>query len=146
ASTGGQVSTAGGGVSGDAAVVELVRRLVGSAPGVSVGGLGFAPGVVLKAQQVEGVAWLAYRARWGLGGILADDMGLGKTLQVIALHLYLRSVGVERRSLVVVPASLLEVWRGEFVKFAPGVSVEVMGGPGVPAAEVVLVSYGVMKG
>ncbi|MDR1969574.1 MAG: DEAD/DEAH box helicase [Burkholderiaceae bacterium] len=39
----------------------------------------------LRLYQRQGVQWLWWLYRLGLGGCLADDMGLGKTLQVLAL-------------------------------------------------------------
>ncbi|HEX6172626.1 MAG TPA: SNF2-related protein, partial [Candidatus Binatia bacterium] len=39
----------------------------------------------LRDYQREGLGWLAFLQRFGLGGCLADDMGLGKTVQVLAL-------------------------------------------------------------
>lgn len=72
--------------------------------------------------QLNGYIWLCQVADEGLGCILADQMGLGKTLQVIAL--ILREAGRDTApSLVVAPATLLENWRREFARFAPGLSV-----------------------
>jgi hypothetical protein len=42
-------------------------------------------GGTLRAYQREGLGWLNFLHRFGLGGCLADDMGLGKTVQVLAL-------------------------------------------------------------
>ena len=42
-------------------------------------------GGTLRAYQREGLGWLDFLHRFGLGGCLADDMGLGKTVQVLAL-------------------------------------------------------------
>ena len=39
----------------------------------------------LRGYQREGLGWLEFLNRFGLGGCLADDMGLGKTIQVLAL-------------------------------------------------------------
>ncbi|MEI6241007.1 MAG: SNF2-related protein, partial [Planctomycetia bacterium] len=39
----------------------------------------------LRHYQREGLGWLAFLERTGLGGCLADDMGLGKTIQVLAM-------------------------------------------------------------
>ncbi len=38
----------------------------------------------LRPYQEEGLGWLQFLRRHGLGGILADDMGLGKTVQTLA--------------------------------------------------------------
>ncbi len=60
--------------------------------------------------------------------LLADDMGLGKTLQVIvALRiLFLRSE-IES-ALVVAPASVLDQWRRELLKWAPDLRAMVIRG------------------
>ena len=69
--------------------------------------------------QKNGLRWLNFIASQGIGGILADEMGLGKTIQIIAL---LAAETLENRhpSLVVAPATLLENWRREIRRFAPG--------------------------
>ncbi len=82
----------------------------------------------LRHYQREGLGWLMFLERMGLGGCLADDMGLGKTIQVLALLLRrqaeVRAAGVgERPSLVVVPKSLVFNWIEEARKFAPGLRV-----------------------
>lgn len=72
----------------------------------------------LRPYQRQGLAWLHFMTRLGLGACLADDMGLGKTLQVIAL-LLLRQPQSVRPALLVVPASLLGNWQSELARFAP---------------------------
>src|SRR5690606_28099145 len=37
----------------------------------------------LRGYQKQGVAWLSFLQKAGLGALLADDMGLGKTLQAL---------------------------------------------------------------
>ena len=41
----------------------------------------------LRPYQHEGLSWLRFLTKLGLGACLADDMGLGKTIQVLALML-----------------------------------------------------------
>ena len=41
----------------------------------------------LRSYQHEGLSWLRFLTKLGLGACLADDMGLGKTIQVLALLL-----------------------------------------------------------
>ncbi len=93
----------------------------------------------LRPYQVEGVRWLWFMSRLGLGACLADDMGLGKTIQVIDLILRLksprsaatparasrdaRSTGPGRPHLLIVPASLVGNWKSEWNRFAPQVKV-----------------------
>lgn len=79
---------------------------------------------LLRPYQRIGVAWLWHLYRNELGGVLADEMGLGKTLQAIALLASLQSPEARHgnetaRSLVVCPASLVENWRRETLRFAP---------------------------
>ncbi len=58
------------------------------------------------------------------GAVLADEMGLGKTLQAIGLILQVKSSGGLGPHMVLAPASLLENWSREFLKFAPSLSVQ----------------------
>jgi superfamily II DNA or RNA helicase len=82
----------------------------------------------LRHYQREGLGWLCFLERMGLGGCLADDMGLGKTIQVLAMlalrqHV-IRAEGVAHRpSLVVVPKSLIFNWIDEARRFAPALRV-----------------------
>lgn len=96
----------------------------------------------LRPYQIEGFHFLAYLASNRFGGILADDMGLGKTAQSICWILWLReraeaaaqaeaeANGTEPKGvapvLVVAPKSVLDVWAGEVVKFAPTLRVQVV--------------------
>ena len=89
----------------------------------------------LRPYQADGVRWMWFMTRLGMGAILADDMGLGKTIQVIDLLLMLRRQGSKRRksensslqpSLLVVPASLIGNWVAELSRFAPSLKVTVV--------------------
>lgn len=76
----------------------------------------------LRGYQEEGLAWLRFLDRLGLGGCLADDMGLGKTVQVLAWlakRRATRSAEERRPSLVVVPRSLVGNWHSEASRFVP---------------------------
>ena len=83
----------------------------------------------LRPYQLEGYHFLAYLSENRFGGILADDMGLGKTLQTLAWLLWLRAKATENKpgpvkpTLVVCPKSVMDNWRSESVKFAPGLRV-----------------------
>jgi SNF2 family DNA or RNA helicase len=76
----------------------------------------------LYPYQKEGVSWLSFCTRHGLGTILADDMGLGKTAQVIALTCETLEIEPESRILIVVPNPLLDNWKREFAFFAPSIT------------------------
>ena len=75
----------------------------------------------LRHYQREGVDWLWFAKRAGLGALLADDMGLGKTLQAIC--------ALETPSLVAAPTSVLANWRQELARFRPELTVNVFHGP-----------------
>jgi superfamily II DNA or RNA helicase len=105
---------------------------------------------ILRPYQRLGAAWLWHLQRNGLGGILADEMGLGKTLQALALLCAVRSEG--NSCLVVCPASLVENWRRETARFAPGMRVFVhrgehrLAGPADLAGwDIVITSYGTLS-
>ncbi|MCL6741577.1 DEAD/DEAH box helicase [Sphingomonas sp. RB56-2] len=73
----------------------------------------------LYPYQRDGWQWLTYIWSERLGAILADEMGLGKTIQLIAL-LASPERDEAAPSLVVGPATLMENWRREIDRFAPG--------------------------
>jgi len=81
----------------------------------------------LRGYQREGVRWLWFMSRLGLGACLADDMGLGKTIQTLALLLQLKRETAPAQhaapSLLVAPASLLANWKSEISRFAPTLDV-----------------------
>ena len=82
----------------------------------------------LRHYQREGLGWLSFLERMGLGGCLADDMGLGKTIQVLAMLIRrkreVRETGVQHRpTLVIVPKSLVFNWMEEAKKFGPELRV-----------------------
>ena len=65
--------------------------------------------------QLDGVRTLIGNERL----LLADDMGLGKTLQVIAALRVLFVRHAIESALLVAPASILDQWRQELLKWAP---------------------------
>jgi superfamily II DNA or RNA helicase len=94
----------------------------------------------LRPYQLQGVAWLAFLRRAGLGAVLADDMGLGKTLQTLA--------AIEGRALVVCPRSVVFNWEQEIARFRPDLRVAVFHGPRRvldPRADVTLTTYAVLR-
>jgi SNF2 family DNA or RNA helicase len=105
----------------------------------------------LRPYQRIGAAWLWHLHRHGLGGLLADEMGLGKTLQALALLCAVRRRG-PGTSLVVAPASLLENWRREALRFAPELRTFVhhggrrlAGAADFSAWDLVITSYGTLS-
>ena len=102
---------------------------------------------VLRPYQKEGVSWLRFLSKNGLGGILADEMGLGKTLQALA---FLRPL--KGTSLVVCPSSLLFNWSREAERFVPELTVLCIEGatrnelfPKIPDSNLVLTSYPLLR-
>ncbi|MDR1483788.1 MAG: DEAD/DEAH box helicase [Planctomycetaceae bacterium] len=75
----------------------------------------------LRDYQLEGYAWLARNAKWGVGCCLADDMGLGKTVQALALLLLRANLGA---ALVVAPTSVCFNWEREAARFAPSLNIK----------------------
>lgn len=103
----------------------------------------------LYPYQASGFRWLAFMAAQGVPGcLLADEMGLGKTVQVICSFLSCVEAGLGTPALIVAPATLLENWRREFLKFAPSVRPVIHRGAGragiaihLQRHEVVITSY-----
>ncbi len=110
----------------------------------------------LRHYQRDGLGWMDFLGKFGLGGCLADDMGLGKTVQVLAHILDQRSTAsaaagpkarIARKQraagsapaagsastaapwLVVAPKSLVFNWAREAERFAPGLRVLAHTGP-----------------
>ena len=105
----------------------------------------------LRGYQREGLGWLHFLRRFGLGGCLADDMGLGKTVQVLAL-LESRRAEDAGTALVVVPRSLVFNWHEEAARFAPQLRVLDHTGtqrtremPDFSAYDMVLTTYGTLR-
>lgn len=94
----------------------------------------------LRGYQVQGVRWLAFLKKIGMGGLLADDMGLGKTLQALAI--------LERPALVVAPTSVIHNWMAEAQRFRPRLKVCLFHGPSRhldPDADVTITSYALLR-
>ena len=83
----------------------------------------------LRPYQEEGLGWLQFLRRHGLGGILADDMGLGKTVQTLAhLALEKQQGRLNKPALIVAPVSTLSNWLQEVHRFAPHLKVLLLHG------------------
>lgn len=115
---------------------------------------------VLRPYQREGVGWLHFLTKMGLGACLADDMGLGKTIQFLGLLVLLRREVREGTppALLVVPASLVANWRAEIERFVPSLRVLYAHPSETPASEwagrmegrkarldLVITTYGVLQ-
>ena len=105
----------------------------------------------LRPYQQDGLGWLGYLHKIGLGGCLADEMGLGKTVQVLA-HLAAVKKTSSGPSLVVVPRSLVFNWREEAGRFTPGLTVETYTGPKrkelrdrLAGADLILTTYAILQ-
>jgi SNF2 family DNA or RNA helicase len=104
----------------------------------------------LRPYQQVGYEWLNFIHKNKLGGILADDMGLGKTIQVIAFlnELYKTKA---KKTLIIVPTSLLSNWQNELDKFAPSLNYGILYGNNRDSEEILskdhqilITTYGTM--
>ncbi|MFZ8016058.1 DEAD/DEAH box helicase [Fusobacterium watanabei] len=103
----------------------------------------------LRDYQKYGYKWLKYLTDNNLGACLADDMGLGKTLQAIAL---LSKVHEEKKkkSMVIMPKSLIYNWENEIKRFSPKLKVGVYYGINrdfslLKKVDIILTTYGTIR-
>ena len=85
-------------------------------------------GRLIVPYQREGVEWLLKRelaTKGPRGGFLCDEMGLGKTIQLIATMIG----NLQKRTLIIVPKSIVNQWKEEIEKFGPGLSIGIFDGP-----------------
>lgn len=119
---------------------EALRPLVEDFVGIPSAPLAPELSAVLRPYQRQGVDWLVFMRRAGLGALLADDMGLGKTLQALA--------AIDGRTLVVAPTSVLHGWLREIERFRPSLSVSLYHGPARAldaTADVTVTSYAILR-
>jgi superfamily II DNA or RNA helicase len=103
----------------------------------------------LRPYQQQGLGWLQFLRRHGLGGILADDMGLGKTVQTLAHLLIEKQQGRLRKpSLIVAPVSVLGNWQQEIRRFAPELELLILHGAkrkesfaAIDTADIIIIGY-----
>ena len=103
----------------------------------------------LRDYQKYGYKWLKYLTDNNLGACLADDMGLGKTLQAIALLSNLHEEK-KKKSMVIMPKSLIYNWENEIKKFVPKLKVGVYYGinrdfSSLKKVDVILTTYGTIR-
>ncbi|RLN41204.1 DNA helicase INO80 [Panicum miliaceum] len=85
---------------------------------------------VLKEYQLKGLQWLVNCYEQGLNGILADEMGLGKTVQAMAFLAHLaEDKNIWGPFLVVAPASVVNNWAEELIRFCPDLKILPYWGP-----------------
>ncbi|CAN6289438.1 unnamed protein product [Urochloa humidicola] len=85
---------------------------------------------VLKEYQLKGLQWLVNCYEQGLNGILADEMGLGKTVQAMAFLSHLaEDKNIWGPFLVVAPASVVNNWAEELLRFCPDLKILPYWGP-----------------
>src|SRR6185437_3238145 len=103
----------------------------------------------LRPYQEDGLGWLQFLRRHGLGGILADDMGLGKTVQTLAHLVIEKQQGrLHKPSLIVAPVSVLGNWQQEIRRLAPELGSLILHGAkrkesfaAIDSADVILLGY-----
>jgi SNF2 family DNA or RNA helicase len=106
----------------------------------------------LRDYQKDGYDWACRLSHWGAGACLADDMGLGKTLQALAVMVARAANGP---TLVIAPLSVCFNWVEEALRFAPTLSVKLLGEGskkerrelvlGAGPFDVVVCSYGLLQ-
>jgi SNF2-related domain/Helicase conserved C-terminal domain len=96
----------------------------------------------LRHYQRQGVNWLQFLKKNGMGALLADDMGLGKTIQALCV------LKEKEHVLVVAPTSVLHSWEDQLKKFRPKLKVALYYGSNRtidPTANITITSYGLLR-
>ena len=114
----------------------------------------------LRPYQCEGLGWLLFLQKFGIGGCLADDMGLGKTIQVLALLLMRAQATASTKTgkrkkkpvLIVVPRSLIFNWQREAQRFTPQLTLcdfshaaRKEATDSLNSSDIILVTYGTLR-
>ncbi len=94
--------------------------------------------------QLKGLSFLSFLYRSGFSGLLADEMGLGKTVQVLAFLTHIKG-----RVLIVMPVTLLSLWKQQIEQFLPGTDVYIHQGEkrlaSLEDCKVILTSYSTLR-
>lgn len=103
----------------------------------------------LRDYQKYGYKWLSYLVGNNLGACLADDMGLGKTLQAIVLLSKIHQKK-DKKSIVIMPKSLIYNWENEILKFAPKLKAGIYYGTNrdleiFNKVDIILTTYGTIR-
>jgi len=77
------------------------------------------PEIALRTHQENAVARMLY----GKNSLLAHCVGAGKTFEMIAAAMEGKRLGLNQKSLFVVPNHLTEQWGGDFLRLYPGAKV-----------------------
>ena len=98
-------------------------------------------GKLLPYQQ-KGLSWLLFLYEAGFSGLLADEMGLGKTVQVLAFL-----TQREGKVLIVMPVTLISLWKQQIEQFLPGTDVYIHQGASRDLGEqsIILTSYATLR-
>lgn len=109
----------------------------------------------LREYQQDGLNWLSFLWKNGIGGVLADDMGLGKTVQTLALIARAADARRDVRFLVIAPTSVVSNWVAECGRFVPSLRVTTVAATqrrtglsfrdAIDGAHVVVTSYALLR-
>lgn len=81
--------------------------------------IGMNPEISLRTHQENAVARMLY----GKNSLLAHCVGAGKTFEMISAAMEGKRLGLNQKSLFVVPNHLTEQWGGDFLRLYPGAKV-----------------------
>lgn len=93
--------------------------------------------VTLREYQKKGINWMSTLYEGSFSALLADEMGLGKTIQVIG---FLKAKNL-KKSLIVVPKTLIYNWEKEFQKYLPKWDISLITGNKKERLEVLKKAY-----
>lgn len=77
------------------------------------------PEIALRPHQINAVAQIVY----GGNTLLAHSVGAGKTYEMIAAAMELKSLGLSKKNLIIVPNHIIGQWKSDFRKLYPGAKI-----------------------